>query len=273
MKKITLVMAVAAALMMTACNNKQKAAEANTETTETFEEQQIKAGMNVQLDSLTNLFLGLQQRGLFGVDKEGNIQLSADEKKVTPDYLFTPEKLADKLETLSAKYRALIVYYTDKQIGDLYEMQDVWTPELKKLSSEINDPALEMILADKEKYNKDNFEEINRKAYQMEEESGRANHFWEACATAIVEQTYLLSVNQEKLLSQLTDKDAEDLTYRIVLLNDSFEQLSEYNPQLMQLLTVLQPLAKLNAISIDQLREQLNESKDEIANSRALLFP
>lgn len=259
-------------MMMAACGNKQKAAEATeADSTETFEEQQIKAGMNVQLDSLTNLWLGMKRRGVFGVDKEGSVVLSEAEKKVAPDYLFTPDGLKDKMETLSAKYRALTVFYVDKQIGDAYGMTDVWTPAMKKLMSEINDPALEELAKAPAEYNKE-YEALNQKIYKMMEEEGRANFFWETAATSIVEQTYLISVNQEKLLAKLTDKDAEDLTYRIALLMDAYEELSQYNPQLMQLLTVLQPLEKLNAISVSQLRDQLNESKDAIANSRKMLF-
>ncbi len=272
MKKVTLTMAAIMAIAMTACTGKQKPAETATNGEETFEEQQIKAGMNAQLDSLTNIWLGLKQRGLFGTDESGKPQLTAEQKKVQPDYLFTPEQLADKTETLSAKYRAFTVFNIDKEVGALYGMKDVWTPAIEKLATEMNDPALKLSTQGDIEYNKDNFEELNKKLYKLEEENGRANHFWESAATSIVEQTYLLSVNQELLLSKMTDKDAEDLTYRIVLLLDAFEELSEYNPQLMQMLTVLQPLGKLNAISVDQLRQQLTEMKEDVASSRALLF-
>ena len=271
MKKSVLAIVAVAAVMLAACGNKQKAAETEADSTESFEEQQIKAGMNVQLDSLTNLWLGMKRRGVFGVDKEGNVVLTEAEKKVAPDYLFTPEGLKGKMETLSAKYRALTVFYVDKQIGDTYGMTDVWTPAMKKLMSEIGDPALELLTTAPNEFNKD-YEALNKKIYKMMEEEGRANFFWETAATSIVEQTYLISVNQEKLLAKMTDKDAEDLTYRIVLLMDAYEELSQYNPQLLQLLTVLQPLEKLNAVSVSQLRDQLNESKDAIANSRKLLF-
>ena len=272
MKKTTLTMAAVVAMAMTACTGKQKPAETATDTQQTFEEQQIKAGMNMQLDSLTNIWLGLQQRGLFGIDESGKPTLSAEQKKVLPDYLFTPESLAGKTETLSAMYRAFTVFSIDKEVAALYDMKDVWTPAIEKLTSEMNDPALKLTLKGDIKYTKDNFEELNKKLYKLEEENGRANHFWESAATSIVEQTYLLSVNQDILLSKMTDKDAEDITYRIVLLLDAFEELSEYNPQLLQMLNVLQPLGKLNAISVDQLRQQLNETKEEVAASRAKLF-
>lgn len=271
MKK-TLFFLAAATLVLAACGgNKQKAAD-ETASNESFEEQQIKAGMNVQLDSLTECLLRLNPSKFYSVTPDGTIKLTEEEKKVAPDYLFTPEALDGKLETLSAKYRALVVFYIDQKVAEQYDMKDVYSAPMKKLASEINDPALKELQDGKEKYGEENFSALNKKLYAIEEENGRANHFWEASATAIVEQTYLISVNQEKMLSQFTDKDAEDITYRIALLIDAFEELSEYNPNLLNLLTVLQPLGKLNAISVDQLRQQLDESKEDIANSRASLF-
>ena len=272
MKKLTFTFVAVAAMMMAACGNKQKAAEGSSDSTETFEERQIKAGMSVQLDSLTQCLLRLNPSKFYSVTPDGKINLSADEKKVTPDYLFIPEKLEGKLETLSAKYRALTVYYIDQKVAQQYEMNDMYSQAMQKLASEVNDPALKLIKDEEVTYNDKNFAETNKKLYKIEEENERANFFWECAATAIVEQTFLLTQNQEKLLANFTDKDAEDITYRIALLVDAFEELSEYNPQLMQLLSVLQPLEKLNAISVDQLRQQLNDSKEEVAQSRKSLF-
>ncbi|MCR4583465.1 MAG: hypothetical protein K5764_07935 [Prevotella sp.] len=272
MKKITFAIVAVAVAMMAACGNKQQAANTSADSTETFEEQQIKAGMSVQLDSLASIWVSLKNRGVFNIDPDGKIKLTDAEKKVTPDYLITPDELEGKLETLSAKYRALIVFDIDRQLGLLYGMEDVWTPATKKLATEVNDPSLKLIDSGEIDVKSEDYQATQKKIYETELENGRGNHYWECCATAIVEQTYLLSVNQEKLLAKLTDKDAEDLTYRIALLINAYEELSEINPQLMQLLTVLQPLGKLNAISVDQLREQLNESKEEVANSRNMLF-
>lgn len=272
MKKFSFALIAAVALIMASCGNKQKAEEVANDSTETFEEKQIKAGMNAQLDSLTNLWMQIKRREIFDVDPDNKIVISAEEKKVAPDYLYTPDKLKGKLETLSAKYRALVVFSIDQQVGTLYGMNDVWSSAIEKLGAEVNDPVMKLVQDGEIDFDDENHIAVNEKVYKTEEEAGRANYFWEASATAIVEQTYLLSVNQDKLLAHLTDEDAEKLTFRIILLNDAYENLAEYNPQLMQLLSVLQPLSKLNAITVDQLREQLNESKEEIAQARKSLF-
>ena len=272
MKKFSFALIAAVALIMASCGNKQKAEEVANDSTETFEEKQIKAGMNAQLDSLTNLWMQIKRREIFDVNPDNKIVISAEEKKVAPDYLYTPDKLKGKLETLSAKYRALVVFSIDQQVGTLYGMNDVWSSAIEKLGAEVNDPVMKLVQDGEIDFDDENHIAVNEKVYKTEEEAGRANYFWEASATAIVEQTYLLSVNQDKLLAHLTDEDAEKLTFRIILLNDAYENLAEYNPQLMQLLSVLQPLSKLNAITVDQLREQLNESKEEIAQARKSLF-
>ena len=272
MKKFSFALIAAVAFIMASCGNKQKAEEVANDSTETFEEKQIKAGMNAQLDSLTNLWMQIKLREIFDVDPDNKIVISAEEKKVAPDYLYTPDKLKGKLETLSAKYRALVVFSIDQQVGTLYGMNDVWSSAIEKLGAEVNDPVMKLVQDGEIDFDDENHIAVNEKVYKTEEEAGRANYFWEASATAIVEQTYLLSVNQDKLLTHLTDEDAEKLTFRIILLNDAYENLAEYNPQLMQLLSVLQPLSKLNAITVDQLREQLNESKEEIAQARKSLF-
>ena len=272
MKKFSFALIAAAAFIMASCGNKQKTEEVANDSTETFEEKQIKAGMNAQLDSLTNLWMQIKRREIFDVDPDNKIVISAEEKKVAPDYLYTPDKLKGKLETLSAKYRALVVFSIDQQVGTLYGMNDVWSSAIEKLGAEVNDPVMKLVQDGEINFDDENHIAVNEKVYKTEEEAGRANYFWETSATAIVEQTYLLSVNQDKLLAHLTDEDAEKLTFRIILLNDAYENLAEYNPQLMQLLSVLQPLSKLNAITVDQLREQLNESKEEIAQARKSLF-
>ena len=272
MKKFSFALIAAVAFIMASCGNKQKAEEVANDSTETFEEKQIKAGMNAQLDSLTNLWMQIKRREIFDVDPDNKIVISAEEKKVAPDYLYTPDKLKGKLETLSAKYRALVVFSIDQQVGTLYGMNDVWSSAIEKLGAEVNDPVMKLVQDGEIDFDDENHIAVNEKVYKTEEEAGRANYFWETSATAIVEQTYLLSVNQDKLLAHLTDEDAEKLTFHIILLNDAYENLAEYNPQLMQLLSVLQPLSKLNAITVDQLREKLNESKEEIAQARKSLF-
>ena len=270
MKKISLVIAFAAAIVLAGCNgSKQTKNGSETDSTDVFVEQLIKAGMNMHLDSLTELWLRLKPSSFYSTTQDGKIILSQDEKKVKPEYLFNPEELASKLETMSYKYRALAVYAVDKEVAKLYDMKDVYTPAIKKLAAELNDPSLKFIDENSEKME---YTELNSQAYKIAEENGRANRYWEVAASSIIEQIYLIANNQDKFLANFTDKDAEDMTYRTILLCESFQDLAEYHPDLANLNNVILPLEKLDALTVDKLREQLTELKADIEKSRAQLF-
>lgn len=278
MKKIAFVFATAA--LLAACTGNKPQEPAQTEGTEvvtttrapkdvneSFEEQQIKAGMSVQLDSLTAAWLRLEKSPLRVSIEDRTATLSEDEKKVKPDYLINPADIMDKLESLSLKYRAMVVMGLDKTVSDLYEMPDVYSEPLSKLAAEVNDPGVSYIMEHGE-----NSSEDLSKYYEIEEQNGRANYFWESAATAIIEQVYIITKNQDMFLKNFTDKDAEDITYRIVLLIDAYEELSDYNLELRKLYNVLLPLEAIDAISVDQLRDQLNQIKAQVEQARATLF-
>ena len=108
--------------------------------------------------------------------------------------------------------------------------------------------------------------------YKIEEDAGRANYFWETAATALIEQLYIVGQNQDKLLSTFTDKDAEDITWHLSILVDAYKELSDYNPELKKLYGVLKPLEVINAITVDELRSQLNGIKAQVEQARATLF-
>lgn len=278
MKKIAFVFATAA--LLAACTGNKPQEPAQTEETEvaastrapkdlneSFEEQQIKAGMSVQLDSLTAAWLRLEKSPLRVSIEDKTVTLSDDEKKVKPDYLINPADIMDKLESLSLKYRAMVVMGLDKTVADLYEMPDTYSEPLSKLAAEVNDPGVSYVMEHGE-----NSSEDLSKYYEIEEQNGRANYFWESAATAIVEQVYLMTKNQDMFLKNFTDKDAEDITYRIVLLIDAYEELSDYNLELRKLYNVLLPLEAIDAITVDQLRDQLNQIKAQVEQARATLF-
>jgi len=193
MKKLTYFSMLVAALFMVACNGNTKKDTKVISETGTFEEQLIKKGMNMHLDSLTAIWLRLKSSPVYSVTKDGKVKLSDAEKKVQPDYLLNPETMMDKLETLSQKYKALVGFAVDKEFATLYDMKDVYSPAMQKLVADLNDPAIDMI---KDNDGKISYEEMNTKVYDMMEENGRGNRYWEMAATGLVEQTYLLCQKQ-----------------------------------------------------------------------------
>lgn len=270
MKKFAFI--VAAAALFAACSgNKQQNAENNepAQAEESFQEQQIKAGMSARLDSLTECYMRVKPFAMFDKSKEGVVALTADEKKVAPDYLMNPDQIMNTLESLSLKYRALVVLDTDAQVAKLYEMPDVYTEPVAKLMGEVNDPAVKFFMENDGKMERS---EMMKEIYKVEEEAGRANYFWEASATAIIEQLYIIGQNQEKFLASFTDKDAEDITWHLSILVDAYEDLAEYNLELRKLYNVLLPLEALNAITVDEFRSQLNGIKTQVEEARAALF-
>ncbi len=274
MKKIAFVFATAALLAACTGNKPQTPAEEPAATTrvakeipESFEEQQIKAGMSVQLDSLTAAWLRLGKSPIQVNAEQKTVTLSEDQKKVKPDYLINPADIMDKLESLSLKYRAMVMMDMDKTIADLYEMPDVYSEPVSKLTAEVNDPAVSYLYE-----NGFNSAEDMQKIYAIEEENGRANYFWEAAAVGIIEQLYILTKNEDMFLATFTDKDAEDITYRVSILVDLYEDLSDYNLELRKLYNVLLPLEVLNAITVDELRGQLDQIKAQVEQARATLF-
>ena len=271
MKKFSIVLAAAAAMIMASCSgNKQQAAETQEpQQEESFEEQQIKLGMKVRLDSLTQCWLRLKPMAVVQTSKDGKVSLTADEKKVKPDYLLNPDEVLPKLETMSLKYRAICMFDVDKIVAGLYEMPDVYSDPMKKLASQVDDPAINYMF---DNMDKEDYSEMMNKVYTMEEESGRANYFWECAATTIIEQLYILTQNQEKFLASFTDKDAEDITFHVSILVDAYEDLAEYNTELAHLYKVICPLEVLNAISVDELRAQLTSLKGDIDSARSTLL-
>ncbi|MDO4496216.1 MAG: hypothetical protein Q4B58_00055 [Bacteroidales bacterium] len=273
MKKIALVLAAVAALAMTACGGKKAAQNESAEapqSQESFQEQQIKMGMKVHLDSLTNAWLRIEKPMAVTYNaQEGKVKLSDAQKKVLPDYLVNPDEVMGSLESLSLKYRAMVVFDMDKEVAKLYGMNDVYTPAINKLAAEVDDPAVKYLYNVDEKVT---YQERMNKVYSLEEENGRANYFWEAAATSIIEQLYILGRNQEVFLASFTDQDAEDITFYVSLLVDAYADLAEYNSELARLYNVILPLQVLNAITVDELRTQLNQIDADIANARKALF-
>ncbi len=261
MKRISFLFAAAIALVLASCGGKT-AGEQNDSDSVSFEQSQIEEKIMMELDSVADEWNKLAP--VEGVLSNGKIQLSDEEIKVKPDYLLDLAQI-ENLSLLSQKYRAIGMLSVDKKVAELYKMDvDAYKATIAKLATDVNDPAINV---------KDNSSTDDVKAfYSAERENGRINLFWEASAAAIVENLYVISQNIDKFLPAFDDQSASDFTYHIALLKLSLDDLATYDNNIKALDELMAPLNELNAISVDQFREQLNKMKPQIEAVRAELL-
>lgn len=263
MKKITFIAAAAAAIVLASCGG-GKQAETTPETNDsiTFEQSQIEEKIMTELDSIADIYTKLAP--VEGVFANGSIQLSEDEAKVKPTYLYDIKQL-DNLQLISQKYRALGILSVDAQVAELYKMDtDAYKAAIAKLATDVNDPAI--------KYNEKPTAEDVKAIHTAEKENGRINLFWEAAAAGIVENLFVLSQNIDKFLPAFNDQSASDMTYHIALLKLSLDDLATYDTNIKELVETLAPLNELNAINVEQLKEQLAKMKPQIEAARAKII-
>ena len=94
---------------------------------------------------------------------------------------------------------------------------------------------------------------------------------WQIAAASLVEQLYLVNQNSEKFLAAFDDESAANSTFRIVLILDALDRLSEYDPDIKPVADALAPLDVLNATTVSELKAQLAEAKDKIIAARQAL--
>lgn len=270
MKKLSIALAAFAAIALASCggqtNKNTEAADSDT-IVPVFAQAKIEAGIKANLDSIAADFAKIQSSSLMDNIKDGKIALSDEEKKVQPDYLLDPSA-ANDLQTFSQKYRAITMLFADKAVAELYGMDaEPYKAAIAKLATEIGDPILSKASeADSDPMgNAETF-------YKDEEAAGRINFFWEVACAGTIEQLYIICQNVDKFLPEINDDFASNVTFRIALIQDALERLSQYAPELEDLCAAIKPLEKLNAVSVDQLKEQLKEMKPEIEESRNALL-
>ena len=62
------------------------------------------------------------------------------------------------------------------------------------------------------------------------------------------------------------------MTFRIILIQDALNRLTEYDPELEPVAKAVEPLTVLNAVTVDELKAQMVEAKEKIAEARASLL-
>lgn len=258
MKKFSFVIAAFAAMVLASCGNKT-AANQNASDSVSFEQSQIEEKIMVELDSIVDQWHKLGP--VDGIFANGKIQLSEDELKVKPNYLH-PANIADDMSLLSQKYRAMGMLVVDKKVASLYKMDtDAYTAAITKIATDVNDNALQTAA---------NGDMSDAKAfYVAEKEAGRINFFWETSAAGLIETFYVISQNQEKFIQAFDDQTASDMTYHIAVLKLALDDLATYDPNIKGLVDILAPLNELNAISVDQFKEQLEKMRPQIEKARA----
>lgn len=253
-----------AMVAFTACGNKKKSAQqADGKAEQTFEQVQLEAHIQMQVDSIAAMFADKLPSGAEEQLMSGKMVLSEKAKQIKPTYLIDPAS-TQKLSTLMQKYRAIAMLTVDMKVAEAYDMAaDEYKAALSKLIADINDPAFKQFNASAphsaEKYSDD-----IRTLYQNEAKNGRLNLFWELNGAIMIETLYLATRNSDMLLKYVTDDDAANLTLRLFLITQSVDQLVAYYPELESMSKSLEPLQVLNSMDKAELRSQLIEMKGQL---------
>ena len=263
MKKLTILALVA--IVFAACGgNKSANVETETDTLKSFEQEQIEASIKMHFDSIAAEFSKMEQPKFVKETKDG-ISLTKEEKQVKPNYLLAPA-VADEATTLAEKYRIISALSVDKRIANLYEMPvEDYEKAITKLAADIDDPSFKVI------DNAGSLFETSSELYNAMDQNGRINYFWQIASAALVEQLYVVSQNKDKFLSTFTDETAANVTFRIILILDATNRLSQYDPEIQPIATALAPLEHLNATTVDELRAQIDDMSEEILAAREAL--
>ena len=243
MKKLSIL--ALAAIVFAACGgNKSTSNAEEADSLKSFEQEQIEASIKMHFDSIAAEFSKIDQPN-FVKETENGIALTKEEKQVKPTYLLAPS-VADEATTLAEKYRVLAALNVDKRIANLYEMPvEDFDKAITKLAADIDDPS---------------FKDIEDKG-----------SIFETSSAALVEQLYIVSQNKDKFLSTFTDETAANVTFRIILILDATNRLSQYDPEIAPVAAAMTPLEHLNATSVNELKAQMDDMKAEIEAARKAL--
>ena len=218
----------------------------------------------MHVDSLASEVGKLKQLPFLQKDNEGSFKLTKEEKQVKPDYLLNPS-VAENATTLAEKYRVMAALEVDKSVAKLYEMPlEDYDKAITKLAADINDPSFKVL-------ENSDAAETPQALYDAMNENNRINYFWQVAAASLVEQIYCASKNSDKFLAAFDDDAAANTTFRVVLILDALNRLSEYDPDIKPVAEALATLDTLNATTVTELKAQLAEAKEQIEAARKAL--
>lgn len=261
-KRFVSVLLVLAVLVLTGCRNRKPADKP-------FEQVQLEAHIQMQIDSLAALAMSKDIAHIFVSLDDGSFVLTDAERQVKPTCLIEPATVSS-LTRLDQKYRACSILACDIQVAKAYGMDiEPMTAALARLVADISDPALKSF---QEKTQQNNPTEDMKKLYEDEKANGRLAFFWDMNAAMSIETLYHVSHNADKFLPLFTDQDASDVTLRLFLILQRVQALSDYYPGMKELYNAMKPLEALNAMDVEELREQLTGMKAELESVRATLL-
>lgn len=269
MKKITIIL-FAALLVIPSCKNRN---QNNEETKDLVSAEEILSeNLKVSAANLAESAKKMKRIPFATKNADGTFALTDKEKMVKPDYLLDPA-IANNLISFIQKYRVIAMLGADLMITNLYEMANTdYKNAVNKLLVDLNDNALNQIASIDWSMENEYFQEDFDTFVDEEYEAGRQNFFWESAAAFMVEQVYILTRNIDKFMPMFTDETAADVTYNFVCVHEGIVQMIANYPEMSSLNEVLEPLYVINAISVDQLKEQLMSIKGEIETARAFLL-
>ena len=267
MKKVSVFAIAFAVVLFAACGgNKSAQNTEGTDSVKSFEQEQIEASIKMHFDSIASEIGKLKQFPFLQEGADGALKLTKAEKQVKPTFLLDPA-VAENATTLAEKYRILSALDIDRRVAKLYEMPtEDYDKAVSKLAADISDPSF------KDLDDNASVSETSQALYDAMEKNGRINHFWQLAAASLVEQLYIVNQNSDKFLSIFDDESASNVTFRIVLILDALDRLSEYDPEIKPVAEALAPLDVLNAMTLDEMKAQLAQAKDKIEAARAALI-
>jgi len=275
-KSLVLILAIAL-VAVPSCKNKgqkvEEAAPAATSTEIDFnDKQQVAAELvKVETQNLIESASKIKPAPFASAKQDGRITLTAKEKLVKPTYLLDPASVTG-LVTFSQKYRAISMLAVDKAIADMYEMPgNDYNNAILALLTDLGDEAIS-IFASTPWIDLETSKDAMRNLAEDEYAAGRQCYFWEGVAAILVEQIYVITRNIDKFMPMFTDETAADVTFNFICLHEGLKSVVAMNPEMESLNQSLDVLYKINAISVDQLRSQLMEIKDDVVVIRDSLL-
>lgn len=276
MKKSLVIILAAVLVAAVSCKNINKktfeVSKAEPETIDYGDKKKVAEELvKVEFQTFVESAAKIKPAPFASAKKDGRITLTAKEKLVKPGYLLDTKATKD-LVTFSQKYRAISMLAVDKVIADLYEIPgNAYNNAILNLLADLGDEAISTF-ASTPWIDLETSKDAMKNLAEDEYNAGRQGYFWEGVAALLIEQVYVITRDVDKFMPMFDDASASEMTYNFVCLHEGIKSVVSLNPEMESLNKSLDILYKINAISVVQLRDQLNEIKDDIVPVRENLL-